>query len=157
MQRGDLLPSEAIQSIIARELKRGRPPVVIEGYPRRLEEAFTLPTLCGRTVTVIPVFLDIPQDVSIARLTKRVLCGRCGRVSMEEKHSICPKCDGLFITRDDDKSQATIERRFSIFERETVPLVRYYESQEELEVIDSSHDVVTVHRQIIARVSARSS
>jgi Adenylate kinase len=41
MHRGDLVPSQDIQSLVARELERRTLPVVIEGYPRRIREAYT--------------------------------------------------------------------------------------------------------------------
>ena len=155
MQRGDLLPSQAIQSLIARELKRGKPPVVIEGYPRRLEEAPTLPVLCGRETTLIPVLIDIPLAASIARLAKRLVCDRCGQVTREGMQSVCPKCSGPLARRSDDKSQMAIERRLRNFELETVPLIAYYRSRGELETIKALQDEAEVHREIITRISVR--
>jgi len=155
MERGDLLPSQDIQDLIARELRRGKRPLVIEGYPRRLSEAPTLPVLCGAKTTLVPVFFDIPLAASAARLAKRLVCGRCGRVTREGKLSVCPRCFGPLAGRADDKSQEAVARRLQNFERETVPLIRYYRSRGELETIDALQDEASVHREIIMRISAR--
>lgn len=155
MQRGDLLPSQDIQNLIARELRRGQPPVVIEGYPRRLSEAASLPVLCGTGTTLVPIFLDIPLAASADRLAKRRVCDRCGRVTRAGRRSICSTCSGPLAARADDRSQETVARRMQNFERETVPLIEYYRSRGELEVIDSLYDEMRVRREIIMRISAR--
>jgi adenylate kinase len=155
MQRGDLLPSQDIQNLIARELRRGQPPVVIEGYPRRLSEAAGLPVLCGTGTTLVPILLDIPLAASAGRLAKRRVCDRCGQVTRGDRRSICPRCSGLLAGRADDRSQKTVARRMENFERETVPLIEYYRSRGELEIIDSLQDEISVHREIIMRIYAR--
>jgi adenylate kinase len=156
MERGDLLPSQDIQDLIADELRRGQPPVVIEGYPRRLSEAPSLPILCGAGTTLVPIFLDIPLATSAGRLAQRLVCDRCGRVTREGKWSACPRCSGPLAGRADDKSQDAVARRLQNFERETVPLIEYYRSRGELEIIDAGQDEASVHREIITRISARS-
>jgi adenylate kinase len=156
MRRGDLLPSGDIQNLVARELKNCPFPVVIEGYPRRLSEARTLPLLCGRKVTLVPVFLKVPRSTSIARLTKRLMCGLCGRVAKEGQGNVCPRCAGPLESRPDDRLRKVVERRLQNFERETVPLIAYYEAEGEVEAVDSTQDETKVHEEIIARIIARS-
>lgn len=60
MHRGDLLPSQDIQNLVVRELNRRTLPVVIEGYPRRITEAYTLPDIFGQGIQQIPVLLRVP-------------------------------------------------------------------------------------------------
>jgi adenylate kinase len=155
MQRGDLLPSQDIQGLIARALRHSRPPVVIEGYPRRLSEASSLPVLCGAETTLVPIFLDIPLAASADRVAQRVICDRCGRVAREGRESVCSKCSGPLAGRADDKSQKAMARRLQNFERETVPLIEYYRSRGELETVDALQDEASVNREIIMEISAR--
>lgn len=155
MQHGDLLPSEDIQNLIARELKNSRPPVVIEGYPRRLSEASNLSILRGSEMTVIPVFLDVPLSIAISRVARRLVCSPCGRVTKEGYQAICPKCAGPLVARPDDRLTRVVNKRLRAFERETIPLIKYYKSHAELEIIEAIQDETTVHEKIVARIAAR--
>lgn len=156
MRRGDLLPSQAIQDLLSRELRSGMPPVVIEGYPRRLSEAGTLPGLCGYEAVFIPFLFDLPAELAISRLAGRLVCARCERVARRGADSACPHCSGPLASRDDDMSREAVRRRLGAFERETVPLVDHYRARGELEVIDARLDEGTVHARLISRVAARS-
>jgi len=42
------------------------------------------------------------------------------------KEGICDKCGGDLYQRDDDKRE-TIENRLSVYEKQTAPLIQYYE------------------------------
>ena len=156
MRRGELLPSEDIQGIIRRSLMHCEFPVVVEGYPRRLAEKDTLPTLCKKDLTLIPVLLEVPRATSVARLLGRLICGSCGKVAMKTRHDRCQSCEGPLISRLDDRMEDIVERRLAIFEKETVPLIDYYESIGELETIDATQDEMAVHSQMLARIAERS-
>jgi adenylate kinase len=155
MQHGDLLPSQDIQNLVRRELMHRRLPVVIEGYPRRITEAHTLPVIYKQRVRQIPVFLDIPRSMSIARLTKRLVCGRCGRVAKHGERDACATCSGPLACRPDDRVPETVSRRMQHFEHETLPLIAYYQERGELETVDSTLDESEVHEEIIARIAVR--
>jgi adenylate kinase len=155
IRRGDLLPSREIESLIARELEHIRFPVVIEGYPRRITEAHTLPDICRQHMRQVPVFLEVSQSTSVARLTARLVCRRCGRVSRRGGRDACEKCSGPLITRPDDQLRETVTHRQRNFELETMPLIAYYRRRGELEVIDSARDETAVHAELIARIAAR--
>jgi adenylate kinase len=155
MRRGDLVPSQAVQDLLARELRNGKPPVVIEGYPRRLSEAGTLPGLCGYDAMFIPVLFDIAAEPAIRRLAGRFVCGRCERVANRERNGVCPQCAGPLVCRDDDISRETVRRRLLNFERETVPLIEYYRSRGELEVVNAGLDEASVRQELASRVASR--
>jgi adenylate kinase len=155
MRRGDLVPSQAIQDLLACEFKNGKPPVVIEGYPRRLSEASTLPGLCGYEVIFIPFLFDVPAELAILRLAGRVVCGRCERVAIRGSCGVCPQCSGPLVSRDDDMSHETVRRRLLNFERETIPLIESYRSRGELEVINACLDEASIHEELTSRVASR--
>ena len=155
MHRGDLLPSQDIQNLIARELERRTLPVVIEGYPRRITEAYTLLDIYGPDIRQIPVFLRISRSTSIARLARRLVCSQCGAVTRRGGADVCVKCSGPLTSRLDDTLRQTVCRRMRNFDLETVPLLALYRARGELETIDSAQDEAAVHREIIARIAAR--
>lgn len=155
MHRGDLLPSQDIQSLVARELERRTLPVVIEGYPRRIREAYTLFDIYGPGIRQIPVFLRIAQSTSIARLAGRLVCSQCETVTRRGGLDVCVKCSGPLTSRPDDTLRQTVYRRMRNFHLETIPLLALYQARGELETIDSAQDETAVHQEIIARIAAR--
>jgi adenylate kinase len=157
MRRGDLLPSREIEHLIAREVERSRLPVVIEGYPRRITEAHGLRAICARPIRQVPVFLEVPRSISLARLAARLVCSRCDRVTRQSSHGECEKCSGRLTPRPDDRRRETVTRRLQNFELETIPLITYYQRRGELETIDSTRDEAYVHDEVIARIAARCS
>ena len=98
MLRGELLPSQVIQELLANELICGKFPVVIEGYPRRLEEAGTVSEMCGSGTQEIPIYIDVSISVSIARLNARLVCQVCGSVDRIGVRVTCAYCGGT-LTR----------------------------------------------------------
>lgn len=155
MQRGDLVPSQDVQRLIAKAMNSVDLPVVIEGYPRRLSEADTLPYICGPETMIVPFFLDVPLATALARVAQRLLCHLCGWVTKERLSTICARCGGSLISRNDDNVPGTVARRLEIFKCETVPLVELYRSNGQLEIIKSVRTELEVHEQILIRIRNR--
>jgi len=155
MRSGDLVPSQAIQELLARELRGGRLPMVIDGYPRRLSETSTLPDLFKRDVAFMPFLFDLPANSAISRLAERLVCGRCEYVARRGSHSACPRCSGLLVSRDDDSSLEAMRKRLQNFERETVPLIEHYRSRGELEIINALLDESSIHEELVSRITTR--
>jgi adenylate kinase len=155
MRSGDLLPSQDVQDLLARELRRSTFPVVLDGYPRRLSEASTPPDLCAREVIFIPFLLDMPPDAAMARLAGRVVCGRCEYATRRTGHTVCPRCSSPLVSRGDDSSREAIGRRLANFERETTLLIEYYRLHGELETVDALLDETSLHAEITSRIARR--
>jgi adenylate kinase len=108
--RGDLVSDELMIRLIRDRLDRGDtlPGFVLDGFPRTMAQAEALDELLadlGRSVDIV-FDLQVPdRQQLLERLLKRA----------DEQH------------RSDDTPEA-IERRLSLYERETAPLVEYYRS-----------------------------
>jgi adenylate kinase len=108
--RGDLVSDELMIRLIRDRLDRGDtlPGFVLDGFPRTMAQAEALDELLadlGRSVDIV-FDLQVPdRQQLLERLLKRA----------DEQH------------RSDDTPEA-IERRWSLYERETAPLVEYYRS-----------------------------
>ena len=155
MLRGDLLPSSEIQNLINRSYDQSKLPLVVEGYPRRVHEARTLPDLFGATTIRIPVFLDLPRAVSVSRLTTRLVCQACGHVTREGTSPTCPRCAGPLTSRADDRLAGAVRRRQALFESQTLPLIAFYRQRGELELIDATQDEAVIHSDMLHRIEAR--
>lgn len=96
---GELVPDQVINSLIEKRLKelQYEPTIILDGYPRNLNQAHALDKILETKVTVF--YLDIPKNILIDRLLKR------GRT---------------------DDTEEIIERRFEVYQKETQPLINYY-------------------------------
>lgn len=154
MYKGELLPSLDIQQLLSRHLAVGPFPVVVEGYPRRLEEAGTVAGFCGPDAVEIPVLLEVSQSASLVRLTNRLTCADCGNVGRTGEGERCAVCGGTLAKRNDDDPQAVL-RRLEIYQAETVPLIARYASTGELETVDASQDELAIHKDLVRRIALR--
>lgn len=82
----------------------------------------------------IAIYLDIPEEILIKRLSTRRICKECGAVYniktlKPEKEGICDKCGGELYQRDDDKPKA-IKKRIESFRKRIDPLLDYYKERE---------------------------
>jgi adenylate kinase len=127
MQEGKLVDSEKVNRVIGDAIVRATniDRVVLDGYPRRLEQAHWLvenQPLHGRSVGLIIVF-DVSQD----ELEKRL--GLRGRA--------------------DDMASA-LEERMRVYDQETSPMLNYFTEQGVSVVhIDGSGTVGQVHDRIM--------
>lgn len=155
MMRGGLLPTQDIQNLIKRNIAASGPSLVVEGYPRRLHEAGTLPIIFGPRTLLIPILLDASRSISISRLNGRLVCKDCGRVTKEEAAPSCPKCSGPLIIREDDRLEGAVLTRQQEFEIHTIPLIAHYYKHGALDIVDSVQNESQVHRSILKRIHSR--
>lgn len=81
----------------------------------------------------IALYLDIPEEILIKRLSTRRICKDCGEVYniktlKPEQEGVCDKCGGELYQRDDDKPKA-IKKRIESFRERINPLLDYYKKR----------------------------
>jgi len=128
LKNGLLVPDDVVNKMAAKAVERSAEKgFVLDGYPRTKYQAEFL-----SKVTAIDkvIYIDVPQEEIVKRLTGRLSCRKCGAVYHAEhkppkKAGVCDVCGGELYTRDDDKKE-TIVKRFEVYNSETRPLVDYY-------------------------------
>ena len=119
--------------------------------------------LCGtwRSRCEAVVLLNLDMSILFKRLTGRRICQDCGRVfnvytSPPGTLPHCDKCgdSAPLIQRPDDKEEV-IGKRLEVYEAQTKPLIKHYESTGLLRVVDADADVETVFKGIRARGAGR--
>ena len=85
-----------------------------------------------RTAIKLCINLDVPIELVTARLSSRRVCQECGAIykdtDVEAISGTCANCGGDVIQRDDDRPEA-IRKRLETYERDTAPLLAFYESR----------------------------
>lgn len=79
------------------------------------------------------IYLTIPEDEIIKRLSNRRTCVSCGDiyniVTVPPKvENVCDKCGGKLVQRDDDREEA-IKVRLNIFKTDTIPVIHHFKKQ----------------------------
>ena len=98
---------------------------LLDGFPRTVEQAEALETICAPDAVVE---IDVPDERLMVRLTGRRVCTKCSgtfHISKIADETVCPVCGGQMIQRDDDKP-ATIANRLEVYRKQTAPLIGYY-------------------------------
>lgn len=138
MDAGELVPDELLLSMLERRLAQddtcGRG-FVLDGFPRTTAQAEALDVLLRPFEIDVVIDLDVPTALVLERLASRRVCADCGAnysVSAPPKVDwICDICGGEVVQRPDD-TEAAIQRRLDLYEKETAPLVSWYEQSNRL-------------------------
>ena len=163
MEKGELVPDDVIIRLVRDRLQAGAPDdrYLCDGFPRNVRQAELLDQLladCGGTLTHV-FMLEVPRKVIIRRISNRRVCRQCGQVynlvGMRPKvDGVCDLCGGEVYQRPDD-NEATVANRLDVFQRETAPLVEYYQRKGNYVSVDST-DRRETEAQIIAQLSRAS-
>ena len=105
---------------------------ILDGFPRNLPQGQALDRQISGSVD-IALFLDVPKEEVVRRLSGRLTCKDCGAVFPNTVEiSICSKCnsENLYI-REDDMDE-TVLKRLEVYEESTSPLIGFYEGMGKL-------------------------
>ncbi len=158
VEKGELSPSEMVIRMISDRLKwddavNGW---LLDGFPRSIEQAEALSVMGpdGGEVVERVLFIEVPEELLVQRLTSRRICGSCGAVYnlitlKPSKEGICDKCDGELIQRADDNEES-VRNRFRVYRESTAPIADYYEGRGLIVSVDGQGGVEEVNERILA-------
>ena len=157
MNRGELVPDDLVIEIATTRLleddcKNG---FLLDGFPRTVYQAEKLDEFLAAHGSKIDKVLDIAveKEELITRLTGRRVCKACGAsyhvVNIPPKtEGICDRCGGELIQRADDTIE-TVANRIDVYEKQTKPLVDYYEKAGNIAHIDGATGLDNVFADIV--------
>lgn len=142
MDAGGLVGDEIMVVIVRDRLHRDDARTrgyVLDGFPRTVPQAEALDGITAERPIDVVIDLDVPREMVLSRLSSRRVCRDCGTnyvaAGVEKETWICEVCGGDVLHRDDDTPEA-INRRLDLYEEQTSPLIKYYEAQDRLAVVD---------------------
>lgn len=152
MEKGALVPDELVTRMLSErinqpDVKKG---FILDGYPRNLNQAEALDEILKQKNMSIDlvIYLDTSDPVIMQRLTGRLVCKTCGanfhiKNMPPKKQGICDYCAGKLYQRSDDKEE-TIKARLEVYQKESAPLIQYYQKKEKLSRVlaDEEADIV---------------
>jgi adenylate kinase len=157
MDKGELVPDNVIIEMVEGLLK-GIPgfSVILDGFPRTVPQAEALEQMLTGLGLKIgkALFLEVPQEILMRRLTGRRVCGTCGAVFHVDtkpckKDGICDSCGGAVIQRKDDSSDV-IGTRLEAYNKSTSPLKDYYRRIGLLKEVNGIGSTEEVYERLLA-------
>lgn len=159
MDAGDLVPDDVTNNIVKERLQEDdvKNGFLLDGYPRTLNQSEALKANLedlGRNLDAV-IYLKVPTDVLMERLTGRYICSNCGATyhkifNPTKVEGVCDRCGGTeFYQRDDDKPE-TVKKRIDVNKEQTAKLVEFYQAENVLREVDGNRDENEVFADIQA-------
>lgn len=163
VKSGRLVADSTVLGIIETRLaqKDASAGFILDGFPRTTAQADGLAGLLGERKIDRVVNLVVPAETVVNRLKDRWLCGSCGAIynlstAPPRVEGICDVCGSVLKQRADDRPE-TVRARLEVYERETAPLVQYYERLGVLRNVDAAgpaEKVFSAVQQALGKVAA---
>jgi len=147
-QKRELVPDALVYAVLIEALKTvpEEQGILLDGAPRRLtqvDEILAVFQSFDRPMTKI-IFLELSEEASVERISKRVLCFGCHRpfILGQDIQSInerCHVCGGRIAQRKDDTPEG-VRKRFQVFHAETLPVVNQFEALGQVIRVDANRE-----------------
>ena len=162
MDKGELVPDSLVLELVKARLEQDdcKDGFLLDGFPRTLHQGERLDGYLkrkGLDLTKV-IDLNVSEDILMDRMVGRRVCRNCGapyhiRTMPPKKEGICDLCGGEVYQRADD-TEATVKNRFEVYDRQTKPLVTYYEKAGNIVHIDGTTGLGNVFASIVAALGA---
>jgi adenylate kinase len=155
MDKGELVPDSIVIGMVDAVLaKLGNKSFILDGFPRTSAQADALGKILRQRGLEIgkAVFLEVPREELLGRLTGRRVCKACGAVyHVSSKPSkvagVCDNCGSEVIQRNDDKEDV-IATRLKTYEENTLPLRTYFKESNKYVEVNGNQDTEVVFSSI---------
>ncbi|MCC6236547.1 MAG: adenylate kinase [Dehalococcoidia bacterium] len=161
MSRGELVPDEVTISMLLDRIAKpdAAAGVMLDGFPRTIPQAEALDAALearGERIEGV-LYIKVPEDLLMARLTGRWSCGNCGAIYHEltnppREAGTCDVCGGALSQRADDRPD-TVAKRLETNREWTEALAAYYEQQGKLHGADGTGEPADVTGRLEAILS----
>lgn len=157
MDAGSLVPDEVVVGIVKERLAKPdcSNGFILDGFPRTVIQADALKLTLGGMGKAIEHVISIVVDKEelLARITGRRTCRSCGKgyhLSFDPPKTagVCDECGGELFQRDDD-SEATMRNRLDVYEKQTAPLISYYDRESLLRTIAGTGTIDEIQQNIL--------
>lgn len=127
---------------------------ILDGFPRTTGQAEKLEDLAkSQDKALQTILVDVPLDILEKRLTGRRTCPVCGEIyniyfKPPKNDNVCDLHPEAQLSQRSDDNEEKVRARLEVYERETAPLIEYYEKSGRLQRVDGTRDTETVYAEI---------
>jgi adenylate kinase len=130
MDEGNLVPDEVVIGMVANHIDetKGSVGYIFDGFPRTVNQAEALDRLLKEKAEPVKVMiaLEVEREELIKRITER----------------------GKTSGRTDDQDLQKINNRIHVYEQETLPVARYYETQGKFQAVNGVGSIEEIFENI---------
>ncbi len=156
VSNGELVPDELMEEILYSKLRQVSNNVILDGFPRTLNQAKNLEENFGGAD--IKVFnFEVSEDILIKRITGRYICSNCN-VNYNKyynntiKVSVCDNCGSTNFTTRGDDNEETLKARLEDYKNITSKVIDYYNNLNRLYNIDATKNIDEIKETIISAI-----
>lgn len=156
VRSGGLVPDRIAVEIVKKRLGEedcGKG-FILDGFPRTIPQAESLNGFLQESDIAIDrvLYLELSVEEAVKRLSDRRACPRCGatfHLVFHPPHTLglCDRCGAKLSQREDDK-EVTVRERMKTYEKETHPLIEYYQSRSLLAKINANRTIDEVFEEL---------
>jgi adenylate kinase len=149
MDQGNLVPDEVTIGIVRERLSKEdcAEGFLLDGFPRTVAQAEALEDILSdlhKNINFV-INIDVDQEFLMERLTGRRICKSCGSTyhlvfNPPTKDDVCDRCGGELYQRADDNAE-TVQNRLEVNQKQTKPLLDFYEGKGYLRNINGQQDI----------------
>lgn len=162
MSAGHLVPDEVtigmlLERIALPDAQKG---IMLDGFPRTIPQAEALDVALeerGSQIDAV-LYIEVPEDQLMARLTGRWTCPTCSAIYHEltsppKTAGRCDNDDAQLTQREDDRPE-TVKARLDTNRAWTEQLAVYYEAASKLHHIDGTGDPSEITGRLLAAIES---
>lgn len=160
IDQGLLVPDELTLKIVEDRLSEPdcEKGFLLDGFPRTLIQAEVLSEHLDKIYKKLDIalFLNVTEEVILKRNTGRRVCSKCGtnyniHFHKPKTSNICDKCGSPLFIRVDDNVD-TVANRFNIYNKQTQPLIEYFQKSGILITINGEQPADMVYEEILSAI-----
>ena len=156
LSAGTLVPDELTMRVVRERTAQSdcRAGYVLDGYPRTTAQAEMLEGLAAEQGhALLAVLVDVPYDILEKRMTGRRICPVCGEIynvytKPPRVAGVCDNHPDVQLNHRADDYPETVKTRLETYERQTQPLLEYYERTGRLRRLDGARDVGAIYADV---------
>jgi adenylate kinase len=162
MVKGNLVPDNILIDLFREKLSQPEceSGFILDGFPRNIAQAHSLDQLLeelDKSLTVV-VNIQVEKDLLLERIVGRRICSNkdCNtpyhiKFVPPKDDNICDICGSPLTQRSDDKEELVAER-LKVYEKQTAPLIEYYDSRLLLRTIDGDGDADEIFADVLRTI-----
>jgi len=162
MDAGKLVPDEITIGIVRERLSKAdcAKGFILDGFPRSVAQAEALDKMLAEMKINLSrvINISVPSEYLIERAVGRRICKKCGATYHVKfnppKKEVCDACGGELYQRADD-TEETMQKRLSVYEESTRPLVEYYKTAGIYAEIDGRQPIAKVTEDLERVLSSK--
>jgi adenylate kinase len=153
---GRLVSDELVARLVEERTSQDdcRAGYILDGFPRTTAQAERLEALApAQGHEIVAILVDVPFDILEKRMTGRRTCPVCGEIynvyfKPPKSDEVCDLHPEARLTHRADDNAETIKTRLATYERDTRPLLDYYETTGRLRRADGTRDPEAIYADV---------